>query len=64
MTSSDCGVWLLYNLMVFHVLLIIVYCTPLTSTADTVKLRKSEQQKMQKCSPNPAFASFCCSLVM
>lgn len=64
MTSSDCGHWLLYNLMVFHVLLIIVYYTLLTSVADTVKLRKSKQHKIQKCSPNPTFASFRCSLVM
>lgn len=64
MTSSDCGLWLLYNLMVLHVLLIIVYCTPLTSMVGTVKLRKSKQHKIQKSSPSPAFASFCCSLVM
>lgn len=48
MTSTDCGLRLLYNLMLFHVLLIIMYCTPLTSMADTVKLSKSKQYKIEK----------------
>lgn len=43
MSSSDCRLRLLHNLMLFHVLLIIVHCTPLTSMADTVKLSKSKQ---------------------
>lgn len=48
MTSTDCGLRFLYNLMLFHVLLIIMYCTPLTSMADTVKLSKSKQYKIEK----------------
>lgn len=45
MTSSDCRLWLLHNLMVFHVLLIIVYCTPLTSMADTENRGKASNIK-------------------
>lgn len=46
MTSSDRGLGLLHNLMLFHVLLITVHCTPLTSMADTVKLSKSKQHSI------------------